>query len=182
MKSYQIVLKDVNRHYYGILFWFIAVINFIAFTVISIYFHESFGRFAAIMVLVMFFLSRYFRHRDPFFNKWWFLFELSATWAVGGFWASSLFFYPAGVHLVIAISFYYASRKKRVDVTAAGIRLPSLFGKTLGWNELLNVVLKDQLLTIDQRNNRLFQQPLDEVSFPVDEKEFNEFCRQQLTK
>ena len=44
MKSYEIILIDANKRYYKILYWFIVVINFIAFVVTSIYLHESFGR------------------------------------------------------------------------------------------------------------------------------------------
>ncbi len=52
--------------------------------------------------------------------------------------------------------------------------------KRLAWNEVSNAIIKDGLITIDQKNNKLFQKEIDSgVSLQV-EKEFNEFCRKQL--
>lgn len=52
--------------------------------------------------------------------------------------------------------------------------------KRLAWNEVSNAVIKDGLITIDHKNNKLFQKEIDSgVSLQV-EKEFNEFCRKQL--
>lgn len=54
--------------------------------------------------------------------------------------------------------------------------------KRFGWNEIANVVLKDNLLTVDFKNNRLIQKELDEGVSIQTEREFNEFCRVQLGK
>jgi hypothetical protein len=44
----------------------------------------------------------------------------------------------------------------RMDNT--GITLPTTFArKVIGWNELNNVILRDDLLTIDFKNNRILQ-------------------------
>lgn len=182
MKSYEIILKDANKRYYKILYWFIVVINFIAFVVTSIYFHESFGRMGAILLLTNLVLSGYMKTPVPYFNERITLFQIAILWAVGGFWASSMFFYPALIHFAIAFFFYLSSREKSVTVSADGIRLPTLIRSRLAWSDLSNVVLKDHLLTIDQRNNKLLQQAVDDASFTVDEREFNEFCSQQLAK
>jgi hypothetical protein len=54
--------------------------------------------------------------------------------------------------------------------------------RKLQWNEISNAIIKDGLITIDQKNNKLFQKEIDsEVSATV-EKEFNEFCRRQINK
>jgi hypothetical protein len=52
----------------------------------------------------------------------------------------------------------------------------------LEWGEINNALIKDGLITIDQKNNKLFQKEIDSgVSLHV-EKEFNDFCRQQIGK
>jgi hypothetical protein len=43
-------------------------------------------------------------------------------------------------------------------------------------------MIKDGLLTIDFKNNRIIQQQIANISSGIDEKEFNDFCRQQLNK
>jgi hypothetical protein len=54
--------------------------------------------------------------------------------------------------------------------------------KKFSWNDLANVVLKDNLLTVDFKNNKLIQKELDEGVSIQTEQEFNEFCRAQLSK
>jgi hypothetical protein len=49
------------------------------------------------------------------------------------------------------------------------------------WNELSNVVLKDGLLTLDFKNNKLLQKEIDSQTTPQLEKEFNEFCKSMIT-
>ncbi len=48
------------------------------------------------------------------------------------------------------------------------------------WNELSNVVLKDGLLTLDFKNNKLLQKEIDSQTTPQLEKEFNEFCQSMI--
>lgn len=53
--------------------------------------------------------------------------------------------------------------------------------KRYSWNELLNVVLKDNLLTVDFKNNKIIQKEIDEEVSSHVELEFNEFCKGRLT-
>lgn len=77
---------------------------------------------------------------------------------------------------------YLALRKQVVKISTKNIFLPSLFTKTVEWHELSNVILKDGLLTVDFKNNKLFQQPISDSDWDVDEKRFNDFCKRQLNK
>ena len=43
-------------------------------------------------------------------------------------------------------------------------------------------MLKDGLLTIDSKDNKVIQQLIDEEKTKIDEKEFNDFCKDQLRK
>jgi hypothetical protein len=48
------------------------------------------------------------------------------------------------------------------------------------WQELNNVVLKDGLLTVDLKNNRIIQTEILNSQGDPSEAEFNEFCRQRM--
>jgi len=60
----------------------------------------------------------------------------------------------------------------------------SLFKKRISWKELTNVILKDNLLTMDFKNNRLVQREVDDEEEEDDatEEEFNSFCRSMLSR
>ncbi|WP_341836689.1 hypothetical protein WJU16_02190 [Chitinophaga pollutisoli] len=68
------------------------------------------------------------------------------------------------------------------EIGEAGITLPTVFGtKAFRWNEMNNVVLRNDLLTLDFRNNKVLQlDVLDEYS-PAQTAEINAFFQSRLT-
>jgi len=69
-------------------------------------------------------------------------------------------------------------KKKPVILLAEnGVTIKKLFSNTtFNWSEFSNVVLKDNLLTLDFKNNKLIQVAVDEMHTSPDEQAFNEFC------
>jgi hypothetical protein len=62
-----------------------------------------------------------------------------------------------------------------------GVLLNSLFKKKYPWNAIQSVKLKDGLLTLDFRNNKLIQKEvLDDDEPDAREDEFNDYCRSKL--
>lgn len=61
-----------------------------------------------------------------------------------------------------------------------GIVINSFPKKRHLWSEIQNVVLKDGILTIDFRNNKLIQKPIESHTSAREEQEFNEFCNEKL--
>lgn len=53
--------------------------------------------------------------------------------------------------------------------------------KILQWNQIDNALIKDGLITIDQKNNKLFQKEIEGYVTAAIEKEFNEFCYRCIT-
>jgi hypothetical protein len=49
------------------------------------------------------------------------------------------------------------------------------------WSAMQNVVLKDNLLTIDFKTNKIIQVEIIEGGRTVDEAEFNRFCNERLS-
>lgn len=60
----------------------------------------------------------------------------------------------------------------------------TFFRKKYDWSQLSNVMLKDGLLTMDFRSNRILQREIvdEEDEDDATEEEFNVFCREQLKK
>lgn len=56
----------------------------------------------------------------------------------------------------------------------------SLPRKVLQWDEIKNVMIKDGLITIDQKNNKLYQKEIEGYVTPDVEKEFNDFAQRCL--
>ncbi len=52
--------------------------------------------------------------------------------------------------------------------------------KIYAWSDITNVVLKDGMITIDFRNNKLIQKEIESQTSALEEQEFNEFCISML--
>ena len=82
--------------------------------------------------------------------------------------------------ILFAIAGFYTTRRSEVIFSAGKITYPSFPVKIFLWNEVSNVVLKDAVLTIDLKNNKLIQVVIEEGADEVEEADFNQFCRQQM--
>jgi hypothetical protein len=101
----------------------------------------------------------------------------------------TFFFIPSKNFIVIIIAILYAilallerqiKFPEEIGFNKTGITVNAFFKKHYEWNFIDNVILKDGLLTIDYKNNKIFQKEIEEEISPVLENEFNEFCRSQL--
>ncbi len=62
-----------------------------------------------------------------------------------------------------------------------GLVINSFPKQSFSWKELNNAVLKDGILTIDFKSNKLIQKPIESLASVAIEQEFNEFCKERLT-
>lgn len=89
-------------------------------------------------------------------------------------------------YLILALIYRRAVRPQEIGFSPEIIVVDGLFQKRINWSELNNVLIKDGLLTIDYKNNKLFQQETDDLDDDDDdevtEEEFNAFCRTALHK
>ena len=90
--------------------------------------------------------------------------------------------YWMAILVIIAYILYILSRRPlTVSVTEEHIHYPSFPSRTIEWKDLSQVIMKDGLLTIDFRNNKMIQQMTENVS-SKEEQEFNEFCRRIMAE
>lgn len=80
---------------------------------------------------------------------------------------------------ILFILFDHQSRHPlEIGVSDERIVINTFFRKRYEWNAFSNVVLKDGLLTLDFKNNKMLQREI--IKHDVNESEFNDFCREQL--
>ena len=69
-----------------------------------------------------------------------------------------------------------------VGFTDSEIAINTLIRRRYKWNQFNNIVLKDDLLTLDFKNNRLLQRETIDEEGDAEEDEFNVYCREQLAR
>ena len=87
---------------------------------------------------------------------------------------------PAFIQVLVLFLYLLAVRELVVIVSDESISYPSFPRKAILWEQLNNLVLKDGILTIDHKNNKLVQQPVDDPESSINEAEFNDFCKKHL--
>lgn len=109
------------------------------------------------------------------------LFRLGLFFAVFG-WLGS-----PGSRFILAILYAIAGLLEKqvkfpeeIGFSSTGVVVNTFPKKKFSWADIANVVLKDNLLTVDFKNNKLIQKEINEGVSITTEKEFNEFCALQL--
>ena len=181
MQRIELILKNVNLRRYHLLAWLLGALNLVILFILSFtityHYHPGLIYFILAVVLILLTAARVskFNLRKNKTNIASIYVFIVLPWLSWGlYWAAAL-------NVVFCILYIYSVRKFEVIVTGDEIIYPSFPKKKIRWNELQNIILKDGILTIDFKNNKIIQNETEEDT-GVDEKKFNEFCRGQLTK
>lgn len=180
MADYTITLKNEKSVLYnrlGVLFILANVFFFMYLALFAIEKKIQTGSIALLVLLsFIFLLQQYFKRSRWSFGLHPYFFILMFSWI------NHEIYWMTAIILILDLLHTTATMKKLVFVSKAYILYPSVPQKKIQWSALNNIILKDGLLTIDFKNNRIIQQLTDETSGAVNEKEFNDFCRQQLSQ
>lgn len=183
MTDFSITLKNDKLKQYERIAFFVIFINLLLFIYLSLSTTEKNVRVSAIggaiviflMLLIDYFLTS-IKNNEGSPYKLIAIYAISMAWWKIGFWWAGI------ICAVIGLLFMSAKRPLLVNFLGEKISYPSFPKKNIEWQQVNNIILKDGLLTIDLKSNKLIQQPIDETKTSVNEKEFNDFCQQQLNK
>jgi uncharacterized membrane protein (UPF0136 family) len=91
---------------------------------------------------------------------------------------SSLFY------VLLAITGYLSSKPEEIGFSEREIVFSRMFPRRIPWTALNNALIKDGILTLDYKNNKIFQAETDDDNedddYDVSEEEFNAFCAKCL--
>lgn len=73
-----------------------------------------------------------------------------------------------------------AKKDLEIGFSADIIIFHSIPRKTYRWNEFSNIVLRDNILTLDFADNRILQRETIDDDSDCEEDEFNDYCREKL--
>ena len=72
-------------------------------------------------------------------------------------------------------------RQPIVDISIEGVAIKKMLGDKLHlWGEFNNIILKDNLLTLDFKDNNLWQLNIIDGEYIIDEGSFNDFCNKHV--
>jgi hypothetical protein len=180
METIEITLKNVklrNYHLISRIFAFINIITLLFLAAIAFEKHRTLLIFmlsAALLFLIAEMITRF----NPVNKK-----KLAAPVYIlaAVVWIKWELYPIAALVVFFYLLYYFSTRKFEVFISADHIIYPSFPKRSIRWSELENIILKDGILTIDFKNNKLIQNEI-EGNDRIDEKKINSFCREYLNK
>lgn len=180
--KYSFILKDNNQRAYYLFTWFLFFLHVIAaaFTlnsddnIVKLSMYILLG-FYAVIGMAFYFTRKHARSLETF--------SLLLALFYAHFWFRYVGIVPALVFAAVYIIVTMVKGKRTSVLFSDGeIQLTRVF-KTVAfpWAAMSNVILKDNLLTIDFKTNKIIQVEIVEQNKAVDETEFNLFCNRQLS-
>ncbi len=181
MNQFLFTLKDNNQKAFNSFFWFLFFLHFIAAAVRAFNATNNYQKNIAASSMAVFLLltAFFFLFKNKIKQKNYQLVLLGLMvlfWLVQAAWLPALI-----VVMAVSLSFVILKKKSEAIFSAAEIIITrSVFKKNYSWAAVQNVILKDNLLSVDFKNNHLLQVELSTDNMSVDENSFNQFCKRQL--
>ena len=180
--EYTVVLKDNREKAYKTFVWFLFFLHIVAAAFFALNTIDKNIRLGIYIVLGFYVLisGLYFilRKRKKAFET----FSLTMALFYANFWlkhvgAIALFIFGA----IFLFADVMQRRKSRLLFSEKGIKVTKAL-KTVfhDWYEMQYLILKDRILTVDLKSNKIIQAEITEEAFVLNEKEFNSFCISQL--
>jgi hypothetical protein len=180
MQKFELVIKNEKEKFYTVISFIIVISNIIFFFLMtaSSGFKKSGPLVFAVLTIAAIVIPRYFKNKNekPGFTGAFFVLALA--------WLNTKYWWVAFILVAFEVMDLIARRQLIVYVNEQRVSYPSFPKREIKWFDLSNILIKDRLLTIDFKNNKLIQHEImnGENDYDINEDEFNDFCKQQLNK
>lgn len=176
MKEYIINIPNEKATSYKLVTFIIAMINLAAFVYLLLQGGKQLLATGGIVISVLC-LAMCFKKNKTIVPP--LMTAEAAFGALSMFWIASGNVLPGLLMLIVAVLGFYTNRRAAIKFNQEGIWYPSVPAKLFPWNLVDFVMLRDGILTIELKDNRVFQftLPVQEAA-AHDEQQFNGFCRQ----
>jgi len=133
--------------------------------------------FTILFLLTVYWLYRAFANKQAFTRLNLLLCLVAVYWFIQG---TTLSIFIGAMLLVAALFEKRLKRQHTANISKSGVVVTTNFSTSFSWQQLANVVIKDGLLTVDTKANKLYQKETADDLTTQTEADINAFCRLQL--
>ena len=176
MQTFEIEIKNEKIKVYRTITLLLVIIESLLFCFLLLSTGEEKRTLISLGFLVSYTIYRFYicrKSNQSFFFDEWIFFMLMILWLNSNF-------FVAIANMVLFLLYTITTQKTIYSFDTFAITQKNFPWKKYQWKELSNVILKDDLLTLDFNNNKLIQKEI--MNTKIDEIAFNEFARNQLTR
>lgn len=176
MEQYDIILKNDKIKSYNNIAWIFLLLNFTVFIFLLFYDNYRYPAMAFIIALIIYLLMRWYLFKT---NKVNYIIDEFVFFIPAAGWFGMHNYFLAIACLLMGFLYKLSLQKLKFVFSRDKIMKINFPKKEFAWNELNNVILKDHILTLDFKTNKLIQAEI-EKSQVINESEFNSFAQTQL--
>ena len=177
--DYVVVLKNNNKSVIEKTGWMLSLMSLLPIIIMIYQAPGSFLSYLLLLVVAMLMVSLYMDKRKKKRIQF-----LSLLICIGiGLISVSGNLLLGILYVIAGISERFLSSNIEIGFSDQQIVRKGITTKTYAWNEFNNVMIKDDLLTMDFKKNTLLQAYTDDQEdeeYDVEDEEFNEYCRKRL--
>lgn len=178
MRKVELTVKNEKTASYRLITTAALIIHLLFFSFFLFFPRWFYFAIAALLSLAIYIIVRWRakkkRGAKYFLDTQGILFLICAFW-----WLLMQKFLIAGICVFFGLIYKLSMKSAKFIFTPGEIVLYSPFKKRFSWHSFVNVILKDGFLTMDFKNNKFIQVPVEDVT-EMDETEINAFFRNNL--
>ena len=178
MQQFDISLKNSKIKSYRVIALLIVIVNlafFIFFLITGFHFFES---ASAVFLILLYCLYRFYLSKK--FKIGFYLDDLS-FFILAGCWVATQNYFAAFLSAIMGILYHLSLQKLQFIFADDFVKKVNFPPKEFLWSKFTNVMLRDNILTLDFRNNKLLQLEIEDGK-KIDERMFNKFAKECMNK
>lgn len=177
MQQFEIILKNEKVRSYRSVALIVLILNLAIFIFLLFYDQYRYEAASAILLIgIYIFMRLYFIRKYQQGNY----LDQVLLFVLAGCWFGIANYIMVFILVVLGILYHLALQKLLFVFTPENIRKMNFPVKEFNWNMFNNVILKDNILTLDFKNNHLIQAEI-EKSQGINERQFNSFAQSKLS-
>jgi len=176
MQPFEIVLKNDKVATYRSFTWLIALCNVFVFVFLLFNPAIVYPGAASLGITVAYGMYRWYVVKK---SKASLFIDESAFYVLAACWVILQHYLIAAVIGILGVLYHFSLQPLLFVFDATAVKKMTFPYAAYSWGQFNNVVLRDNILTLDFTDNRLIQMEIENAS-SVSETQFNAFARQQL--
>lgn len=176
MQNFEIILKNEKTKSYKNIAWIFLALNFAVFIFLLFYDAYRPAALSFILALLLYVLLRWYLFKNNKAN--YFLDEFVFIIPAAG-WFGLHNYLIAIACFVMGVLYKLSLQQLKFVFNRQNVTKANFPKKEFDWDSFSNVILKDNMLTMDFKNNKLIQAEIENGQV-INENEFNEFAQSKL--
>lgn len=176
MELFRVIIKNEKGKSHRLIALFILFLHVAIFSYLMFFEKSRTGAGSALVIIIIYVLIQWNYQRKGkqkhLFNEFLFF-----VFAFG--WLGLGVYSLVAINMVMGLLYFLALQKIEFHFDDSGVTKINLPKKKYEWSEFSNVLLKDNFLTLDFKNNKIIQAEIEPLQ-DINEQDFNSSCSQKI--